>query len=285
MDDFRDIQDQVANVLGGGVVFIVGATRWGAAWLQQCLDAHPDVCAQGEGHFTDILFPNIGEVITDYNSQCEKVGNRLLTAGLPGNAAGIAHDDIDHLLRTALGLMFRRWAVACERPPVVIVEKTPEHVASLDILHRILPDAKIIHVYRDGRDEAVATWAFNLGLSRGEFPRTYPNFVDYAEVFAGNWNRALDAARRFSRFSGAACLDVRSEDIITRPDEIARQAFQFAGIDIDADWLRACTDTAWDISPLDLEPGAWRQTFDADSERLFNRQAGELLKLLGYDSS
>ena len=285
MEGFRDVQAEVADVLEGGVAFIVGATRWAPAWLQQCLDAYPDVCARGEAHLTDILFPRMGEVITDYNAQAGKIGNRLRVAGLPGNAAGLEFDDIDHLLRTAIGLMFRRWAGASERTPVAIVEKTPEHVTSLDILHRILPGAKIIHVYRDGRDEAVAAWEFNMGLSKGEFPRTYPSFADYAEVFAGNWNRAIDAARRFARYGGGGnCLEVRVEDLIDHPDSVARRVFQFLGVDIDADWLRACLDTAWDVAPLDLEPGAWRQTFDAEAERLFNRQAGELLKLLGYES-
>lgn len=282
MDDFRNMQNQLADVLDGGVGFIVGATRWGPAWLQQCLDAHPDVCAQGEAHFTDILFPAMGEAITDYNHQCEKVGNRLQVAGWPANAAGLPFDDIDHLLRTAVGLTLHRWAAKSERWPLAIVEKTPEHITSLDILHRILPEARIVHLYRDGRDEAVAAWEFNMGLSRGEFPRTYPHFADFAEVFAGNWNRAIDAARRFQRARGDLVLEVRCEDLIADPEPQARRVFEFLGIDIDADWLRACADTAWDVSPLDLEPGAWRQSFDAEATQRFQRQAGELLKLLGY---
>jgi hypothetical protein len=285
MTGFRDMQNQVADVLDGGVAFIVGATRWGPAWLQQCLDAYPDVCARGEAHLTDLLFPRMGEVISDYNAQADKIGNRLQVAGLPGNAAGLEVEDIDHLLRSAVGLMFRRWAEKSERPPVMVVEKTPEHVTSLDILHRIIPEARIIHVYRDGRDEAVAGWEFNLGLSKGEFPQAYPSFADYAEVFAGNWNRAIDAARRYQRLRQGNYLEVRVEDLVAHPHETARRVFQFLGIDIDSDWLRACLDTAWDVAPLDLEPGAWRQTFDADAQRLFNRQAGELLKLLGYETT
>lgn len=283
MEGFRDTQNDVAQVLEGSVAFIVGATRWGTAWLQQCLDAHPDVCARGESHLTDILFPRLGEVINDYNSQCDKIGNRLQVAGLPGNAAGLSFVEIDHLLRTAVGLMFHRWAASCERPPVVVVEKTPEHVVSLDILYRILPNAKVIHVYRDGRDEAASSWEFNLGLSRGEFPRTFPSFADYAEVFAGNWNRSIDAARRFARFDVGNCLEVPAEQLISEPAAVSQSVFQFLGVGVDSDWLRACTDTAWDVAPLDLEPGAWRQTFDETAERHFMRQAGELLKLLGYD--
>jgi hypothetical protein len=282
MSDFREVQAELADALAGGVVFLVGATRWGTAWVQQCLDTHPYVCARGEAHLSDILFPAVGEALGNYNKQCEKISNRLRAAGLPANAAGLEYADIDHLLRTAAGLMFRRWVAEAETPPAVIVEKTPEHVAALDILGRILPDARVIHIYRDGRDEALASWEFNIGMSRGEFPRTYPTFADYAEVFAGNWNRAIDGARRFRRYRPDGCLEVRAEDIVEDPEGVAERLFNFVGVGIDEDWLKACTGTAWDIAPLDLEPGSWQRSFDDAAKGHFNRQAGELLKLLGY---
>ena len=55
--------------------------------MQQCLDAHPEICCKGEGHFTDVLFPVLAKVFDDYNAEAETVGNRLQKAGLPGNAA------------------------------------------------------------------------------------------------------------------------------------------------------------------------------------------------------
>jgi len=284
MNDFRDVQSQVADALEGGIVFLVGATRWGTAWVQQCLDTHPYVCARGEAHFSDILFPAVAEALGDYNKQCGKIANRLQASGLPGNAAGLEYEDIDHLLRTAMGLTFRRWIEGAEELPAVIVEKTPEHVLALDILHRVLPDCRVIHVFRDGRDEALAAWEFNLSISRGEFPRTYPTFAAFAEVFAGNWNRSIDAARRFRRFRADACLEVRAEDIADDPEGVAERLFEFVGVGVDADWLKACTGTAWDVVPLDLEPGAWRGGFDDESRGHFARQAGELLKLLCYES-
>ena len=70
------------------IVFIIGATRWGTAWLPQCLDAHPEICCKGEGHFTDSLFPLLAGAFDAYNAQSEVVGNRLQNSGLPGNAAG-----------------------------------------------------------------------------------------------------------------------------------------------------------------------------------------------------
>jgi len=280
MTDFKDIQTQLDQVLSKRIVLIVGATRWGTAWVQQLLDAHPQVCAKGEGHFTDILFPKIAAAINEYNSECEKIGNRLQLSGLAGNAAGQTFEDVDHLLRTAIGLTLLRWqtdpAVTC------MAEKTPEHVLSLPVLGRLLPNAHILHVVRDGRDEAVSAWQFNLGISKGDFPRRFPDFNSFAEVFADGWNRAIGSARQFGRDHPRRYLEIRCEDIVADTAHQTAGIFRFAGVDFGHERLRACADTAWDVTPLDIEPGIWRASFDANGYRSFLRKSGELLKLLGY---
>lgn len=71
-------------------------------------------------------------------------------------------------------------------------------MVSLDLLARVVPSLKIVHVYRDGRDEAVSAWEFNSGLSRGKFREQYPKFGDFAKTFAGNWSKSITAAQRLS---------------------------------------------------------------------------------------
>ena len=109
MEDYRQVHERLAKVLDKEIVFIVGATRWGTAWIQQCLDAHPEICCKGEGHFTDILFPMVARVFDDYNAKSDAVGNRPQAAGLPGNAAGFTFDDVHHMMTTTVGLVFDRW--------------------------------------------------------------------------------------------------------------------------------------------------------------------------------
>ena len=282
MSEFRHTQDRLAAVFDRPITFIVGATRWGTAWVQQCLDTHPGIRAAGEGHFSDILFPRLAEALDDYNGRCQKIAKRLDVSGLPSSEAGFTYDDMDHMMRTAVALMFDRWQA--NAGDVHLVEKTPEHVVSLDILIRIVPEARIIHVIRDGRDEAVASWEFNMGISAGNFPRTYPTFADFADVFAGNWNRSIDAGRRFARVHPQRYLEVQVEEIMRRPMSAAERLFQFVGVPgrEDPDLVQLCADTAWDQVPIDLEPGTWRHSFDDAADRLFRRQAGELMKLLGY---
>jgi len=87
MEEYRQVHERLTKVFDKEIVFIVGATRWGTAWIQPCLNAHPENYCKGDGHFTDILFTMLARVFDDYNAKSEAVGNRLQTAGLPGNAA------------------------------------------------------------------------------------------------------------------------------------------------------------------------------------------------------
>lgn len=281
MEDFKQTHERLGRLVEKDLVFVVGATRWGTSWVQQCLDVHPNVCAKGEGHFTDSLFPGLAKLIDQYNQDAEQIGNRMQLAGLPGNAAGFTFEDVEHLLRTSLLLMFDRWLGDTE-DVTCIVDKTPEHILSLDLLDKLFPNMQVIHVVRDGRDEAASAWDFNMGISKGEFPRRYPTFADFAETFSRNWARSVGAARRFGRANRRRYFQVRAEDIADEPAPIVRRLFRFCNVADREDLVQHAIMRAGKVAPLDLDPGVWRKRFDDDASRRFHRQAGELLKLLDY---
>lgn len=287
MEDYRKSHERLVRVFDKEIVFIVGATRWGTAWLQQCLDAHPEVCCKGEGHFTDVLFPLLAKAFDGYNAQSEIVGNRLQTSGLPGNAAGFTVDDVHHLMTTAMGLMFSRWAgeaIEDGGEVRVIAEKTPEHIVALDRLAEAVPNMKVIHVYRDGRDESLAVWDFNLGLSQGAFQEKYPKFQDFACTFAANWRQSVSTTRTFERGHHEQCFNIRSESFQGVEVAALKPLMQFLGVDAADTVIKDCADAAWEAVPLDVDPGTWKKKFDEDTKVFYDRECGELLKLLGYET-
>jgi len=284
MEQYRATHGRLARVFERQVVFVLGATRWGTAWVQQCLDAHPEICCKGEGHLTDSLFPLLAKAFDDYNADTEAVGNRLVKSGLRGNAAGITVEDVDYLMASAVGVMFDRWLKGAGDGVRVIAEKTPEHVLNLTLLARVLPGLKVVHVYRDGRDEAVSAWDFNNMLSAGAFRRQYPAFADFARAFAGNWRRAVDAAREFDRRRKGRCFHLKAEALAAAPAAALKPLFQFLGVGAAAAALEAAAERAWEAVPLDVDAGVWRKKFDAETAQAFGRDCGELLKLLGYET-
>ena len=286
MEDYRSTHERLVQVFEKDIVFIVGATRWGTAWVQQCLDAHPEICCKGEGHFTDILFPLLGGAFDDYNARSEGVGNRLQQAGLAGNAAGFTFEDVHYLMTTAIGLALSRWSggeAGGGADLKVIAEKTPEHIMQLDLLVKALPKLKVVHVYRDVRDEAVSAWDFNNALSQGEFQNNYPAFADFAQVFAANWINGVNACKRFERGHKGRCFHVRAEDFQGDTVTALGPLMAFLGVNGEADVIKDCADTAWEASPLDIDPGAWKKTFNKATIKYYTREYGELLKLFGYD--
>ena len=284
MSEHLRTHERLGRLLERDLVFVVGATRWGTSWVQQCLDGHPKVCCKGEGHFTDSRFPALARLVDQYNQDAEQIGNRMQLAGLPGNAAGFTFEDVEHLMRTSMLLMFDRWMAGAEGV-TCIGEKTPEHVLSLELLDRLFPSMTVIHVVRDGRDEAASAWDFNMGISKGEFPRRYPTFADFAATFARNWARSVGAARRFGRLNRRRFYQVRAEDIADEPAPIVRRLFRFCNVDDKEELVQAAIRRAHQVAPLDIDPGVWRHRFDDDASRRFHRQSGELIKLLGYQDA
>jgi len=280
MADFATIHSRLGTVFDREVVFITGATRWGSAWLMAALDGHPEAVRKGEGHFSDTLFPMMLKSFDRYNGQVEVQNRRLTLAGFPESKAGFTYDDVDYLLAAATGLMMDRWMRGTTAK--VIGDKTPEHVLALDLLHRAIPHAKVIHVVRDGRDEAVSAWEFNTRISGGDFQKRFPTFADFAEYFSKNWAKSVGAARRFGRQNRDHYFQLFAEDLGKQPEKPLRRLCRFLGLDESADVLRHMANHADDVVRPDVKNGIWRERFDDAALRAFRRQSGELLKLLDY---
>lgn len=97
-------------------------------------------------------------------------------------------------------------------------EKSPMHVLHLTLLARKFPDARFIHVIRDGRDCAASfhrRWKFNP-------MRTILR-----------WKRAVRSGREQGRKLGARYLEVRYESITARPESEFRLICDFLGLEFE----------------------------------------------------
>ena len=121
-----------------------------------------------------------------------------------------------------------------------------------------------------------------MRISKGEFPRRYPTFADFAETFARNWSRSVGAARRFGRLNRRRYYQIRAEDLIEEPAPIVRRLFRFCDVEDREEIVQAGIKHAYQIAPLDIDPGVWHKRFDDEATKRFHRQSGELLKLLNY---
>jgi len=296
MSHYRETQKAIEKVFEKQIFFVVGMMKSGTTWVQFLLDAHPEICCKGEGHFTDILFLMLAKTFKHYNSQSSGRNRLFEKSGLKGNCPIYTGEHQRYMLATAMGLVFVQWAgdsdVKC------IGEKTPEHGRALDLLDAVIPAAKYIHIIRDGRDAAVSAWSFNIRSNREEQLKLFPNFNVFVESFAKQWKQRVKQAQNFGTANPDRYFEFRYEDLHRDPEPTVQALFEFLGVNAGDDVVSACIHAASferitvgrkrgrEQAGAHMRKGVvgdWRSHFDETSRATFRQHAGDLLKQMGYD--
>jgi hypothetical protein len=267
-----------SNVLGVGepVFFLTGRAKSGTSWLMRILDSHPEVLCRGEGLFFG----------RDYVREKGEERARPRRGSLYGaiadseyirtwveRSAWTDRENIEQYLAGITGLAteyFLKRALA-ESGKKIVGDKTPfTGLQFVEEVATIRPDARLIHIIRDGRDVAISSvhhvWnnAKQEGgihdlsaedLHRREDYRADPQaFLDSGRsifaprMLAGtarNWAEMVNrAAHDGPKLLGDNYLETRYERLIETPEEEARRIFGFLGADVREDTVRRCVEAA-----------------------------------------
>ncbi len=178
-------------------------------------------------------------------------------------------------------------------------DKTPIYCRYLNAIRRVLPEARFIHIIRDGRDAA-------LSLRRMWFSPGWE-----IETQASYWRDCVLAARR-AGVGRDDYLEVRYEELIINTEETLKRVCAHAALTYEAAMLNYYERAPErlkehkgrvlpDGTPLltqeqrlqqqkrttePPDPGcvfAWKQMMDTNEQKRFGRVAGDLLKELGYE--
>jgi len=254
-------------------VFVLGAPRSGTTFLGSCIGALPEVSYHFEPRVTKAAARQVYE-----GSWSERRAARVFRSSY-------------RLLLLAAGDGGRRF-----------VEKNPENCFVVPFLVRTFPDARFVQIIRDGRDVAVShaekPWlsAKSAGTGqRGRGGQAWGPWArwwverDRAEEFAiasdltrtaWSWRRFTDSARTaLAELPPERVLTVRYEDVVQHPERAAATIAAFFGHAEPPAPLLAALRRA-DTSSI----GRWRTALDADGLADVEREAGPLLRELGYDS-
>jgi hypothetical protein len=104
------------------------------------------------------------------------------------------------------------------------VEKSPDHLAYIDMIQRYLPNAKFIHIIRDGADVVASIY---------DAARVYPGTHwewNYGTLDAciAQWNHALRLSRRYWDKRGH--LAVSYERLVDETETVLREICAFLGV-------------------------------------------------------
>lgn len=279
---------------------IVGSPRSGTTLLRFMLDSHPKLAIPPETGFLCVgptLRGSDNELREDFFSAIvnfpveapnwpdfeipEELFRLTLSRIIPFNIAE-AYRSFYRLYAARFGKP--RWG-----------DKTPLYCKSLDAIRKVLPEARFIHIIRDGRDAA-------LSLRKMRFSPG-PEI----ETQAAYWRECVLAARR-AGVDHPDYFEVRYEDLILNTRKTLNQICTFIDLEYDDAMLRYYTRTPVRLkehkgrsAPLltqhqrilqqqrttqPPDPAcvfAWKSAMSLEERERFQIVAGDLLSDLGYE--
>jgi Sulfotransferase family len=216
-------------------VFVVGAGRSGTTLVRVILDAGPELAIPFESHFipglwrTRARFEDNGR-IDAVRLMAEIASTRWFQAWELSTDAVIAR--VRQLpspgFADVIGSVFL--AYADTRGKQRWGDKTPGYVVEIPTLSTIFPNARFVHVVRDGRDVALSLREMDWGHRRG--PHAVPHMAEY-------WRQRVRRGRAAGVVLGSArYMEVRYESLVEHPETILNELCRFLAITPDPSMLR-----------------------------------------------
>jgi Sulfotransferase family len=187
--------------------FVVGATRSGTTLLRLMLDAHPEVAIPSETHFIPKLIRTCErwrvtpDMLADVVIEHKRWGDFHLDA----DELRARYREIEPLnMSDAVRAFYAMYAEGQGKPRWG--DKTPGYLRYMRRIEWVLPEARFIHLIRDGRDVALSVLPMNWGPT---------NLTEAAEL----WVERVSVAREQSRLVGHY-MELKYEDLVTDPEAL-----------------------------------------------------------------
>ncbi|HEV2496028.1 MAG TPA: sulfotransferase [Terriglobia bacterium] len=282
------------------VVFIVGCPRSGTTLLRRILDAHPQIAVTKETQWFDeswlaLWFEQRRGLTPDGNVTPELVAfmlehpkfsrlkmPRQQFLDLAGNGASVHFSAFVTRIFDHYGQIKGKARVG---------NKDPVYVRKLSLLHSLWPEARFVHLIRDGRDVSLSVihWPDKGPISK----RTYATSNDDPVSTAALWwecNVRCGREER-SRLGPQLYYEMRYESLVTHPASECERLCDFLGLPFDEAMVRfyesgrkAPSDAGKDHPWMPITPGLrnWTTQMVPEDVERFEAAAGGLLDELGY---
>ena len=281
--------------------FVVGATRSGTTLLRLMLDAHPELAIPSETHF----IPELIGAREKHGASREQMLELMVSHrrwgdfGLEPSELDAAWAELDPLTGPdAVRAFFRLYATKLGKPEARWGDKTPGYVKSMREIQTFLPEARFVHLIRDGRDVALSVLKQDWG----------PQSIEAA---AEKWRSRVLRGRAQQPYLGFY-IEVKFEDLVLDTERELRRICEFIELDFDPAMLgyhetaerrlqekaralprahgapqaaeKRLASHAKTFEPPNPELiGTWRKKMPAADRAAYESLAGDLLADLGYE--
>ena len=202
-----------------GRIFIVGSPRSGTTLLQSLLAAHPQIASFPESHFFESLAP--------VNPLIKSLGMGF-ASGQRSNKrfkhflSIIEREKMEEYL-PSFPLFMSQYAYAFvrvldelteEQGKSLWIEKTPGHLRQIELIEKLVKEAKFIHIVRNGADsvaslyqvsqkhsqwggaknidECISRWKEDVEITQNYLPKENHKLVRYEELVANTQEAIAD---------------------------------------------------------------------------------------------
>ncbi len=281
-------------------LFVGGVPRSGTTLLQRMLNNHPQLAVTNDSHFIPRALEKTNKQLVSMALRGDEIMlneelkknvyeyhrfRRLeLTAGEFAEASKQSQT-----FQQLVSAIYDR--VALKSNKMVAGEKTPGYVRRFVLLNALFPNAKLIHILRDGRNVALSllSWATpTKGPGRIELWNQQPIAIC---ALWWRWMIMTCQADNASLDSNVQML-IRYENLVTSPELELRKTCDFLGLQFDPQMLEYHRDrpkpsaglaakNAWFAPRQGLRD--WKRDMTDGQIQLFEALAGDALTRCGYE--
>lgn len=195
-------------------------------------------------------------------------------------------------------IKLRNWMNCYAKGDKIIVEKNPRHIVKLPLLKQIFPEAKFIHIVRDGRDVACSlktglcgkTWAHVKSPNWKEIESKYDGIIRCAWAWRDVMETAIKDLKKINHFQ------VKYEDLISDPQNTANKVLSYLELSADLKVLEFCDkiqnetkdsynakhQTRWQLEDHSVRIGRWQENMTAEEQIEVEKILRPILNHFGY---
>jgi hypothetical protein len=267
-------------------LFIIGSPRSGTTMLQVLLGEHPQVATTVE---LTLFRRYAAPWLETWDEEKRNSDEGRWHQGLP-----FVWDrpTLESFLREFIDRAYTQ-LLASKPAATHVLDKHPANALHVELIRKFLPNARFIHVLRDGRDVACSMVSAARKIGYGT-----KTIRDSAAI----WKSHISGARE-ARALGDGFLEVRYEEMLKDGADIYGKVLDFCGLDCEPGWIEAtlaantfekmkAARKTGDSSVQAKEAhyrkgraGTWSEDMTSTEAFEFEEVAGDLLRELGYESS
>lgn len=287
----------VPSTLTNPYVFLVGSPRSGTTMLKRMVSAHPLITICRETHWIPRYFerckgvdshglvdPTIVERLFEHKRFSQmKISEEALGEIVASNSK-LTYAQL-------VSAIFDRYAQRKKKP--LAGDKTPNYVRRLDTLWNLWPQARVLHIIRDGRNVwlSMCNWRM-LHRAAGAFSTWQQSPVITTALW---WKAMVGTGSEIGRQQqDKPYAEISYEFLVDNPEQGCHRIAAFLDVEYDDAMPNfykgktqrqdgASANAAWLPPTTGLRN--WKTEMSREEVQLFEASAGDLLQRFGYDVS